>query len=408
MKAFNAYLAAAHSHVARLLAVLVVAMGVASCEDDDIGEQPVMPPARTVKTVLMYLPWSTNLTDAFYNNIADMEQAVASSAGDSVRVLVYMCTTATEAELFELVPEGATCRRLAIKEYQNPAYTTARGIASMLADVRTAAPAPRYAMTIGCHGTGWLPVSMGRSRSADEAPRFHWQATGGPMTRFFGGTTAEYQTDIATLAEGIEAAGMHMEFILFDDCYMSSVEAAYDLRHVTDYLIGCPTEIMAYGMPYAVVAPHLLGKPDYASVCSAFLDFYSSYPYPYGTIGVTCTAELDSLARVVGKIEAACELDPNLRPYIQRMDGYSPAIFYDLGDYIAALCTDEALLREFRSQLARAVPYSAHTPQYYSAFSGAETIRAYSGITTSAPTVSSYADAWRQTDWYRATHTAAE
>lgn len=45
-----------------------------------------------------------------------------------------------------------------------------------------------------------------------------------------------------------------MEYILFDDCYMSSLEAAYDLRHVTRHLIACPTEIMAYGMPYSHIA----------------------------------------------------------------------------------------------------------------------------------------------------------
>lgn len=42
-----------------------------------------------------------------------------------------------------------------------------------------------------------------------------------------------------------------MEYILFDDCYMSSLEVAYDLRHVTRHLIACPTEIMVYGMPYS-------------------------------------------------------------------------------------------------------------------------------------------------------------
>lgn len=47
---------------------------------------------------------------------------------------------------------------------------------------------------------------------------------------------------------------MKMEYILFDDCYMSSLEAAYDLRHVTRHLIACPTEIMAYGMPYSHIA----------------------------------------------------------------------------------------------------------------------------------------------------------
>lgn len=404
IKTLIAYPAAAFRPLARLAAVLMVAAAVASCEDEEPATPPRPTPETTVKTVLMYFPWASDLTSFFYKNIADMGQAVASSAGDSVRVLVYMCTSATEAELYELVPQGSTCIHEPIKEYQDPAYTTAAGIASMLADVRAAAPAPRYAMTVGCHGMGWVPVARSRSRGLAQGFRYHWEAAGGPLTRFFGGTTPETQTDIATLAEGIEAAGMHMEFILFDDCYMSSVEAAYDLRHVADYIIGCPTEIMGYGMPYADIAPRLLGTPDYAEVCSEFLDFYTSYTWPYGTIGVTCTAELDSLARVVGKIEAAYDFDPALRPALQRMDGYSPPIFYDLGDYMAALCPDPALLQEFRSQLARTVPYSAHTPQYYSRFTGVEPIRTYSGITTSAPTVSQYAEAWTLTEWYADTH----
>ena len=291
IKTLIAYPAAAFRPLARLAAVLMVAAAVASCKDEEPATPPRPTPETTVKTVLMYFPWASDLTSFFYKNIADMGQAVASSAGDSVRVLVYMCTSATEAELYELVPQGSTCIHEPIKEYQDPAYTTAAGIASMLADVRAAAPAPR-----------------------------------------------------------------------------------------------------------------LLGTPDYAEVCSEFLDFYTSYTWPYGTIGVTCTAELDSLARVVGKIEAAYDFDPALRPALQRMDGYSPPIFYDLGDYMAALCPDPALLQEFRSQLARTVPYSAHTPQYYSRFTGVEPIRTYSGITTSAPTVSQYAEAWTLTEWYADTH----
>ena len=42
---------------------------------------------------------------------------------------------------------------------------------------------------------------------------------------------------ISTLADAISDAGLEMEFILFDDCYMSSVEVAYDLRHVTGHII---------------------------------------------------------------------------------------------------------------------------------------------------------------------------
>lgn len=381
-----------------------VALAAASCDVEETGPDPVAPPDQVDRTLLMYLPWSTDLTDYFFGNISDMEQAIVSHGLNGGRVLVFMCTTATTAELFELVPDGSSCRRVKLKDYSDPAYTTAEGIASILADVMAAAPAGSYGMTIGCHGMGWVPVSRAVNRRLAPQQGYHWEAGGGVLTRFFGGQAPEVQTDIAALAEGMELAGMHTDFILFDDCYMSSVEVAYDLRHVTDYLIGCPTEIMAYGMPYTDVGPHLLGTPDYAGVCSAFLSFYSSYYYPYGTIGVTCTAQLDSLARVVRKIEAAFDLDPSLLSGIQIMDGYSPPLFYDLGDYIAALCTDSAMLSEFESQLARAVPYKAHTPEYYSTFTGEMPIRAYSGITTSAPTVGRYAEAWTQTEWYADTH----
>ena len=388
---------------ATLLAAVALALTAAACSGDDPDEGPE-PPGQTERTLLMYLPWSTDLTSYFENNISEMGQAALAHGLDGERVLVYMCTAADAAVLFELLPDGQECRRQTLKTYQSPEYTTAGGIASMLRDVRSLAPARSYAMTIGCHGMGWVPVNEAGSRAAGEPPRPHWQYAGGPLTRYFGGFTKDVQTDVVTLAEGIELADMHMEFILFDDCFMSSVEAAYDLRHAADWLIACPTEIMARGMPYDAIGAHLLGTPDYAAVCSEFLSFYSSYSYPYGTIGVTRTDQLDSLARVVRKIEAAGTLDSALRPYLQRMDGYSPPIFYDLGDYIAAICTDEELLAEFNAQLARTVPYKAHTSSYYSAITGAEPIRAYSGITTSAPTRSRYADDWRLTEWYAATH----
>ena len=86
------------------------------------------------------------------------------------------------------------------------------------------------------------------------------------------------------------------------------------------------------------------------------------------------------------------------------MDGYNPPLFYDLGDYIAHLCTDETLLEAFNRQLDVTVPYNAHTPQYYSASNGFNDIRAYSGITTSAPSHNTRSVGQEKTRWYLATH----
>lgn len=130
-----------------------------------------------------------------------------------------------------------------IKRVCKSSFTTEAGLTDILRDMRTFAPAESYSMIIGCHGMGWLPVVQSRSKAKEDFV-YHWDYENIPMTRFFGGLTAEYQTDISTLAKSLSNNGLLMEYILFDDCYMSSLEVAYELRHVTNYMIACPTEVM--------------------------------------------------------------------------------------------------------------------------------------------------------------------
>ena len=379
-------------------------------------KEKVVVPAENDQTVFMYLPWSSNLTSYFRQNIADFETAIAGGILKNERVVVFFMTSPTEASLFELKHRGGKSVRSTFKTYSfeasNPApYTTAAGITSILEDVIHYAPANRYAMVIGCHGMGWLPVS---SVSRGAAEKYHWEYADGPLTRFFGGTTSQYQTDIATLADGIAGAGLKMEYILFDDCYMSSIEAAYDLREVTDYLIGCPTEVMAYGFPYHVIAKYMVGTVDYAGIAEGFLSFYENYTTPCGTIGITYCPELDDLAAVMKEIntregiDADTEFTESFRSGIQRLDGYSPVVFYDLGDYVENICTDQTLLTRFRAQLARTVPpaWSLHTEKYYTSITSARqiAINAYSGVTTSDPSNHPWTRAKSETAWYKATH----
>lgn len=197
-----------------------------------------------------------------------------------------------------------------------------------------------------------------------------------------------------------------MEYILFDNCYMSSVEVAYELRNVTNYLIASPTEIMAYGMPYAVVGEYLLGKTDYKAVCDGFYAFYSTYnEAPYGTLAVTNCSELASTASLMREINSRYTFDTAQLNSLQRMDGYEPPIFYDYGDYVAHLCTDEQLLMEYKEQLDRMIPYKTHTTEFYSKSKGAVPINVYSGITTSDPSDNPQVSIDKtKTSWYTATH----
>ncbi|MDE6693302.1 MAG: Clostripain family protein [Muribaculaceae bacterium] len=375
-----------------------------SCSNPD---EPILDEIGNEKTLFMYLPWSSNLTGYFYQNIADMESCIEKMGGLSdERVVVFISTSSTEASLFEIVCEDGKCQRLDIKSYSYPAFTTEAGITGILDDVISYAPAKRYSMIIGCHGMGWLPVSASRASRSGE--KFHWDYTDMALTRYFGGTSWEFQTDISTLSSAIENAGVRMEYILFDDCYMSSIEVAYELKDVTDYLIASTCEVMAYGMPYATMGRHLLGHPDYKAVCDDFHDFYSNYSVPCGTLSVTDMSCMDDMANLMRQINCSCSFDDRQLGQLQNLDGYTPTIFYDFGDYINLLLEQngapESIEYEFDMLLSRLVPYKTNTEQFFTATRGPLKINSYSGITTSDPSVSRRAADKNKTKWYKATH----
>ena len=388
-----------------LIGFLLIAFGLASCSKEDPLE--VLPTAE--RTIFVYMPWSSDLLSYFNTNLEDLETSIVENRIQTDRFIVFLSESATEASLFELKYEHGKVTRVPLKSYTDPPFTTAAGITAILNDVVSVSETERYAMIIGSHGVGWIPVSSVLSRTAGF--RLHWEDNN--LTRFFGGKSARYQTDITTLAQGIAGAGLHMEYILFDDCYMSNVETAYDLKEVTNYLIGCPTEVIVYGFPYHLIGEHLAGTVDYEGVAEGFYQFYSDYTAaPYGTVSVTDCSQLDALTAVMREINRQYPdpLSDTQTAEIQRMDGYTPVLFFDLGDYVARLCGDPVLLSRFEEQLERAVParYKRHTPSYPTALGGsglqAIPIRAYSGLTVSDPSAHPLAAAKAATAWWQATH----
>lgn len=383
--------------------LMLMTLFMASCSNDDNNDTTE---DVNLRTLFVYMPWSGDrlaLTEDFYTNISDLEESITENGLNHERVIVFFSSSSTKAAMYEITLNNGICRHDTLKTYTNPEFTTTEGLSSIISDMKAFAPATNYSMVIGCHGMGWIPVGAS-TRSAGAKPmKMHWENTSGPMTRFFGGTDEEYQTDISTLAEAITNNGIKMEYILFDDCYMASIEVAYELKDVSNYLIGSTSEIMGYGMSYDIIGGYLLGTPNYEAVCNGFYTFYSAYSYPYGTISVTDCSQLDEMAAIMKTINGLYTFDSSLTDNIQRLDGYTPTIFFDYGDYVANLCTDSTLLKEFNEQLERTVPYKTHTEYYYSMFIGTVKINTFSGITTSDPSTE-YTTAKQETSWYAATH----
>ena len=381
-----------------------MATAFTSCSDDE--ELPPYPD-HAKQTVIMYMPWADN-TIHYYceKNISAFEAAIERNHGlDGNQLIVFIAENGQQSQLERIYYQDGECHRETLKTYDFAScdYTTPEGISQIISDAIAAAPASTYALAIGCHGMGWVPAGtdvgtrtfMNNIKAANAYP-----------TRFFGSSgDPTYQTDILTLAEGIANTGVKMKYILFDDCYMSNIETAYDLRNVTDYLIASTCEIMIDGMPYDEIGIDLLNN-KFKNVVDKFYNYYSNFKTPCGTIGVTDCREVENMAYIMRQINDRYPDFPYNTTDIQDLDGFENTIFFDFGDYVSKLCSDPNMLSTFKEQLGRLVPYKANTETYYSWYTGEQhPINTFSGITISDPSVNrSIANVKTQTNWYRETH----
>ena len=393
-------------------------VGCSEAEDiDDVNKQ----------TILVYMPWSGSTSDTgIYRNLRanldSISAAIVANRGmKDTRLMVLISESAYTSKLYEFVYDGRACNRNAIREYSGQDYATAGGLTAILNEVKQYAPALNYAMIVGCHGVGWTfkdtwhdyPVNSKQAVITDQRhiPLRYDGEEELMRTRFIGSLTdiPNYSIDIPTFAQAISDAGMKMQYILFDCCYMADVEVAYELKDVTNFLLASTSEVMAIGMPYRTMWKSLAtATPKYEAAVTAFYDFYSNYGLPYGTYAAIDCRKMDELAAVMRDINANYTLEDSVRAKIQILDGFNPTIFYDMGDYLKYLCTNTYDYTRAINALNSVVRSKRNTESIYSYMYGYPKIipvNEFSGITISDPSTNSVALAGRErTSWWKATH----
>lgn len=349
-------------------------------------------PQIAEKTIFVFMPHSTNLYKYLLDNIAGMKRAIESNKGlGNTRLVVFIAKDKKQSALINIKYDKGVCKQDTLEKFYSPIYLTTNGRVELLNKVKQYAPANRYAMIVGCHGMGWIPSS-----TVFKAKK----------SRYFGGLENGYKIDIDDFAESIKAAGMKMQFILFDDCYMSCMEVAYDLKDATDYIIASTSEVMDKGMPYHRIYQHLMAtEPNYQAVCDNFYDYYTNYSAPYGTIGVTDCKYMDEMVAMMKYINTKHTFDTDRLNNVQDLDGetFTPTIFFDFDDYVRNLCTnDNNTYEQFNAVLQRLVPHKANTNYIFSGNTQRETkVNHFSGITISDPSIrSEIKESKKYTNWW--------
>lgn len=372
--------------------------------------------AYTAPQTLMIYFIGTQLLSHFQKNMRDIQEALSENIQGQSRVLVFYQTTTTNGAMYEYrYDEQKRCCVEEVKKYDIPLVFQKQTLTGHLSDMMDYAPADKFVLVVSSHGKAWIPKGMTKApcRSVSSAADFWRKAPNALDTRHIGDTSSQqYNTD--EFAQGILDTGSKLEYIIFDDCFMSNIEAMYDFRKTAKYIIASPCEIMGSGFPYKTVMKDMLRRNgteyDLEAICKDFYDYYStSASTKSGCIALTDCSKLEAMAQAMRAVNDAGWKEPVDRDAIQAYEGisgsYNPThIFFDLEQYVKDWCRSHSAIDGFIKVMDETVTQRLHTPMFYSAYNGSmNNISYYSGVTTSAPS-EAYQEELKQTAWYKDTH----
>lgn len=367
---------------------------MASCEDDP---EPLVTPKRTV---LVYMAADNNLAHFAYDDVDEIKEGMAATNGE-LRLLVYM-DTGTSARLMELKKENGNVVEDVVREYGDRNSAGTEETREVFNDVfsNPTYAAESYGLIYWSHADGWAPYGKRR------------------QTRWVGQDTGDgdNRMNISDFVSVLEGAP-HFNFIMFDACFMSSVEVAYELRHYTDYYIGSPTENPGPGAPYDLITPLMTNDNAATDMASAYFKHYeakynggigiSNDNWTGGTsICVIRTSALEQLATLTSQSLPQKNIDgSSLREevfnYDQRSSDSSSFIgYYDWVDMMRLLLS-EADFDAWKQIFDASIVYHT-TPMNYSAVTHMFSMEGTHGVTHYIPVgEEKYALAYRSTSWYQ-------
>lgn len=367
---------------------ILCAFLLASCEKEEI-DHPTETPKRTVLAYMV----ASNLGGYLRANITKMMTVASNKELNGGNLVVYYSENKSKSYLFQIKEDkNGTIVTDTIRFYENQSAISPETMHNVIQEVTELFPAESYGFILSSHGTSWLPGNYSSLRS-------------------FGEENKKYM-EITEINEALE--GFHFDFMLFDACYMSGIECAYELKDKTDYFLGSPTEVLARGFPYENFLPALFKEEaDLEMVAKSFYDYYNNNSGgPYGTVSLIKSSELDELASVVNEIlkdkteEDIYALPLSEMQILEYLTASKPHMLYDFDDFIRHLANNEQYER-FNACMEKAVVSKYTTPySYYAALYGAKKIEHYSGLSVFVPqpSLTKLADWYKQLAWYKAVY----
>lgn len=413
----------------RYIAMVAVGLLALACEPKPYIPQP--PQGTAEHTVIMYLAGNNNLESYLEDNIRDVISSVdVSTPSDNGRIVIYFRPRPSSGDpmLLQVYYDKklAAVQCDTIRTY--PATMSSSDpatLSAVVADAKVVAPAKEYSMIFGSHATGWFteecmsrgsltrPMSVGFKSNNDGS---FWKQHGDEITRTFGmdgkityegATIDDPGMNITEMARAL--SGTKFRALIFDACFMASVEAVYDLRNVADYVIASSAEIMGRGMPYDLVLKYLFTsggtEGNLMKYCSEYMRYYKELASgrKSGTISLIDCSKMEALATAVAKVEQGGLNEVNSYD-VQAFELLDESQFFDMEHFYDLAAKDRSAYVAMQNALTDCVLYAGSTPTVFSAFGyGVFEVERSCGLTMNIPsaTYTLFRSEWLKTAWAR-------
>jgi hypothetical protein len=329
-----------------LIAICAVAM-LAACHKDDTEENEV----KADRTVLVYISGECSLWDFIDDDLKEMKAGSQSIGNNNLLVYVDNATTGEIPWLARInkgqITDSVSFTEIAKVMNLDPAESLVKGDpysseAQVMEGVLRYAfqkfPSRNndYGLVLWGHGSGWL-IKDSISYTA-MARQKAYGIDNGRNDKQYGSADNGKWLNIPSMAKLLSKLP-HLSFIFCDCCNMMCLEVAYELRNVTDYLIGTPAEIPGVGAPYNTVVPAMFEKTTF---WKSIVDYYfkqraGGFDVPLSVIQTNGMENLANATKTVLKNSASKigEGYPNTSGLIYYYyDSSSHQVFFDANDFI--------------------------------------------------------------------------
>lgn len=358
-----------------------------SHDDKDDGGDGVAPEQKGTRTVFMYMAVDNSLYPETTDVLNQLLSGVNKSGLNNCNFVLYLDNLGELPRLMTIqMGEKGKAEWKTVSSYKEHDSASPEVLNQIIKEVVYRFPADSYGLIVGSHGMGWIPIvdsysAKMLSGAGYSLPDGIQQLDTSVPTRAFIQDRANWM-DIDGFCNAVP--NDLFDFIMFDACYMGSVEIAYALRDKTDYLVASPAEVLAEGFPYDILMEYLLmPQSDLEAVCEGYYNYFNekSGVERSATVALIDCSQMEALAETVRDVFAESGTKGKIDNYlsVQRYDRLSARILFDLDDYLSKVGT--SAYSRFVSQIEKTVLYKAATPAMLLGSSGFY-INRYSGLST--------------------------